>query len=112
MQDARPHRVGFYAIKGTRFITKFLEVRERTCAGVLLGSFTMVGSQIREGNRTSILSETSHVTGAIALVGVNLVVLSLSLSVAILPWSKALAEILFRSFALVGDSSSRAGEGK
>jgi hypothetical protein len=40
----------------------------------------MVGSQIREGNRTSILSETSHVSGAIALVGVNLVVLSLSLS--------------------------------
>jgi hypothetical protein len=39
----------------------------------------MVGSQIREGNRTSILSETSHVTAAIALAGVNLV-LSLSLS--------------------------------
>jgi hypothetical protein len=93
-------------------ITKFLKVRERTCAGVLLGFFTMVGSQIQEGNRTSILSETWHVTGAIALVGVNLVVLSLSLLVAILPWSKALAEILFRSFALAGDSSSRAGEGK
>jgi len=60
------------------------------------------------------LSEASHVTGAIALVGVNLVVRSLSLSllVTILPWSKALAEILFRSFALVGDSSSRAGEDK
>jgi hypothetical protein len=79
MQDARPHRVGFYVIKGTWFIAKFLEVRERTCVGVLLGSFTMVGPQIREGNRTSILSETSHVTGAIVLVGVNLVVLSLSL---------------------------------
>ncbi len=54
--------------------------------GVLFASLTIVGSQIREGNRTSILLEFT------CLVDVNLV--ALSFLVAILLWSKMLAEVL------------------
>jgi DNA-binding transcriptional LysR family regulator len=71
-------------------------------AGVLFESFAMVGSQTREGNWISILSEFTC-QAALALVGVNLVALSL---VAILSWSKLWQE--FWSVSLHWqDSSSR-----
>ncbi len=54
--------------------------------GVLFASFAIVGSQIREGNWTSILLEFT------CLVDVNLV--ALSFLVAILLWSKTLADVL------------------
>jgi len=54
--------------------------------GVLFAYFAIVGSQIREGNWTSILLEFT------CLVDVNLV--ALSFLVAILLWAKMLAEVL------------------
>jgi hypothetical protein len=67
-------------------------------AEVLFGSFTMVGSQVREGNGTSDLLEFTCQNGTIALVALTLVALSWLLSCLGLNS----AEILFRSFALVG----------
>jgi hypothetical protein len=54
MQDAIPHHPGFYVINvhdliGS-FFCSFLRSERKTVAGVLFGSFTMVGSQIRESN--------------------------------------------------------------
>jgi hypothetical protein len=62
-----------------------LPVGQREVEGVL-ASFAIVGSQIREGNWTSIPLEFT------CLVDVNLV--ALSFLVAILLWSKILAEVL------------------
>jgi len=82
---AIPHYHGFYMIEvhdliGIFFYSSWRSEREAV-AGVLFGSFTMVGSQTREGNWISIQScQTSHVNGALGLlVGVNLVALSVSL---------------------------------
>jgi hypothetical protein len=70
-----------------------------TVTGVLFGSFTMVGSQIREGKWASNLSEfTCQWSYGSIVVSFNLVALSWFLSCPGLN----LAEILFRSFALVG----------
>jgi hypothetical protein len=49
MQDAIPH-LGFYVIKLKRkFFCRPWRSETETVVGVPFGSFTMVGSQIREG---------------------------------------------------------------
>jgi hypothetical protein len=54
MQDAIAHHPGFYVVHvhdliGSFFCSSWRSER-KTVAGVLFGSFTMVGSQFRESN--------------------------------------------------------------
>ncbi len=65
--------------------------------------FTMVGSKSREGNWPSILSESLHINGTIALIGLNLAALSFGCYPAMVC---TLAEMFFRSLNW-WDSSSR-----
>jgi hypothetical protein len=63
---------------------QFVEVRGRNCAGVLFGSFTMVGSQIKGDIWTSILSEFTSQQSHSSCWCQS----CCSLLAAIVPWSK------------------------
>jgi hypothetical protein len=101
MEDAVPYR-SFYVIKIHDFERKCFcspwRPERETVAGVLLGSFAMVGSQSREGNRTSFMSEftcqCSHSScwyqSCVRAGGCYPTVV------------QTLVEIVFASFALVG----------
>jgi len=90
--------------KSTWFDWKFFcsswRWERETVAGVLF--FTMVGSKIREGNWPSILSESLHINGTIALVGLNLAALSFGCYPAMLC---TLADMFFRSLYWWASSS-------